>query len=238
MSSTDKVKQQGKWKFDKEVAESFDDMLERTIPMYNVMRQTVSHLGALHIQKNTDVVDLGCSRGGAIIDLVKMMEKQKNIEVFFRGYEISDPMLEIATKRFKSYKNVIIEKFDLRNGFPNVRASLIICNLTLMFIPLEHRQRVVQDIYNHLVPGGGLLLVEKVLGNDNIINKRLVYVHELHKKQNGYSIDDIERKKINLEGVLMPLSSKWNEELLSHSGFRHIDCFWRHMNFTGWLAVK
>lgn len=33
-------------------------------------------------------------------------------------------------------------------------------------------------------------------------------------------------------------TAKWNEELLQMSGFREIDCFWRWVNFAGWIAVK
>lgn len=34
------------------------------------------------------------------------------------------------------------------------------------------------------------------------------------------------------------LQSTWNEEILRSSGFNHFDCFWRLLNFAGWIAVK
>ncbi len=58
------------------------------------------------------------------------------------------------------------------------------------------------------------------------------------KHQNGYSIYEIERKKLSLEGVLVPVTANWNEEMLRLSGFTEVDCFWRWMNFSGWIAVK
>jgi tRNA (cmo5U34)-methyltransferase len=58
------------------------------------------------------------------------------------------------------------------------------------------------------------------------------------KSDNGYSQEQIERKRLSLEGVLVPVTAKWNEELLKQAGFKYIDCFWRWMNFAGWIAIK
>ncbi len=58
------------------------------------------------------------------------------------------------------------------------------------------------------------------------------------KAENGYSQDQIERKRLSLEGVLVPVTAHWNEEMLKTAGFVEVDCFWRWMNFAGWVAVK
>ena len=36
----DNIMQNGKWKFNEEVSNCFEDMLERSIPQYETMRQT------------------------------------------------------------------------------------------------------------------------------------------------------------------------------------------------------
>jgi hypothetical protein len=38
--------------------------------------------------------------------------------------------------------------------------------------------------------------------------------------------------------VLVPVTARWNEELLASAGFRQVDAFWRYMNFVGWIAIK
>ncbi len=58
------------------------------------------------------------------------------------------------------------------------------------------------------------------------------------KADNGYTQEEIDRKRLSLEGALVPLTAQWNEELLRRCGFQHVDCFWRWMNFAGWVAVK
>ena len=54
----------------------------------------------------------------------------------------------------------------------------------------------------------------------------------------GYNQESIERKRLSLEGVLVPVTAGWNEDILHSAGFLHIDCFWRWMNFAGWMAIK
>jgi tRNA (cmo5U34)-methyltransferase len=58
------------------------------------------------------------------------------------------------------------------------------------------------------------------------------------KARNGYTQEQIERKRLSLEGVLVPVTAHWNEELLRIAGFTQVDCFWRWMNFAAWIAVR
>jgi tRNA (cmo5U34)-methyltransferase len=81
-------------------------------------------------------------------------------------------------------------------------------------------------------------LVEKVLGETAPIDALMTRLYYGLKASNGYSQDQIDRKRLSLEGVLVPVTARWNEELLKQAGFRQIDCFWRWMNFAGWVAIK
>jgi len=58
------------------------------------------------------------------------------------------------------------------------------------------------------------------------------------KRETEYSDSQIDRKRMSLEGVLVPVTAHWNEELLRQEGFTSVDCFWRHLNFAGWVALK
>ena len=85
---------------------------------------------------------------------------------------------------------------------------------------------------------GAFVFVEKVLGNTADLDDLMVKLYLTLKGKNQYSDKQIERKKMSLEGVLVPVTAKWNEELLKMAGFKEIDCFWRWMNFAGWVATK
>lgn len=233
----------GAWQFDESVTDAFDNMLARSIPQCDVMRDAVFSFGKPFVQPKTDVVDIGCSRGNALqpfVDEFWPLPTDRRVHRFL-GVEISDPMIAAATARFKGHianGAVEIVKHDLRSGYPFCRASLTLSVFTLQFVPIEYRQRVVQDIFDHTVYGGALILVEKVLGATARIDKLLVDRYYEMKESNGYSHEAIERKRLSLEGVLVPVTADWNVELLRQAGFRQIDSFWRCYNFAGWIAIK
>lgn len=233
----DETEPAGRWAFDADVTAAFDDMLARSIPQYEVMRRSVFETACRFVRPDTDVVDLGCSRGEALAPFVEKFGAYNR----YVGCDVSGPMLDAARVRFAGYIAtgvVRILDFDLRRSFPPARASVILSVLTLQFTPIEYRQRIVADCYRHLGEGGALLLVEKVLGADAEIDRVMVEQYLAMKAANGYSADQIERKRMSLEGVLVPVTAAWNEDLLRHAGFRHVDCIWRWMNFAAWVAVK
>ncbi|MGH3429713.1 MAG: methyltransferase domain-containing protein [Mycobacteriales bacterium] len=233
----DQTMPDGAWKFDESVATVFDDMLARSIPQYEEMRRLVFEFGCRFVQSNTAVVDLGCSRGEALTRLVDRFGAQNQ----FVGIDVSEPMLEAARSRFKGYIDasiVRVKNLDLRTAYPEVRASLTLCVLTLQFTPIEYRQKIVRKIFEHTNSGGALILVEKVLGGTASMDDVLVAQYYALKRDNGYTQDQIDRKRLSLEGVLVPVTAKWNEEILAAAGFREVECFWRWSNFAGWLAVK
>ena len=118
------------------------------------------------------------------------------------------------------------------------RASVTQSILTLQFIPIEYRQNIVQNVFDNLTPGGAFILVEKILGCGSKLDALMVKEYLDFKRQNGYTEDQIQRKRLSLEGVLVPITAQWNESLLQNAGFKQVDCFWRWLNFAGWIAVK
>ena len=228
---------EGRWTFDDEVTRVFDDMLARSIPELATMRSLVFEVGQRFVRPDTSVVDLGCSRGDSVAALIAAFGPT----VHFVGVEVSPPMLSAARARFgEEIEAGTFEllDLDLRLTYPAAKASLTLAVLTLQFVPLEHRLRIVQDAYDRTLPGGALILVEKVLGSSPTTDAILVDLYEGLKRRNGYTQQDIDRKRLSLEGVLVPLTAGGNEDLLRSAGFDDVECIWRSLNFAGWVAVK
>ncbi len=233
----DETKPVGRWSFDAEVTECFDDMLARSIPQCAVMREAVFELGRQYVQPGTAIVDLGCSRGESLAPLIK----QFGASVRYVGIESSTPMAQACRDRFDIHiRNgyLSVRETDLRTGYPEAKASLTLSVLTAQFVPIERRQQVVRSVYRNTVPGGAFIVVEKVLGATAEIDEQMVARYYDMKEKNGYSREDIDAKRRSLEGVLVPVTAHWNEDLLRSAGFTQIDCFWRWMNFAGWVAIK
>jgi len=226
-----------KWEFDGAVTECFEDMLRRSIPQYDAMRAAVFSLACRYQKPKTAIVDLGASRGDALAPLLDKFGAYNS----WVAVEVSPPMLKVLRQRFAGWITnglLTISDTDLRTGFPPVQASVILSVLTLQFTPIEYRQQIVKRAFDALTPGGALLLVEKIIGATAELDEVMVERYYDFKRESGYTEDEIQRKRMALEGVLVPLTAEWNETLLRRCGFRHVDCFWRWMNFAGWVAVK
>lgn len=222
----------GKWEFDRSVTTVFDDMIERSIPQYRAMREVVGTLALRFGAKGGVVLDLGCSTGLSIQSLANDARK-------IVGVEISESMLEAARTRFTSYANVEIVALDLRREFPKVSdVDVELSIFTLQFIPVEHRRRVVRDAYQALKPGGALIVAEKVIGRDAAAQSTFVDVYHSFKHAQGYTLEEIERKALALEGALVANTAAENESMLEASGFSSVECVWRWVNFAAWLAIK
>ena len=234
-----------RWAFDEDVTRSFDDMLERSIPQYDVMRTAVHDVALAFLEpeeKDAEtlplVLDLGCSRG-EMIALLRQAVSAQGLQARFVGVDVSDPMLRAAGRRFAGDPAVEVSRFDLRRGYPSVPpARVTLSVLTLQFIPIEYRQYLMKQIYEHTTRGGCFILVEKVLGQSAQLNDVMVARYLDMKRDRGYSEEQILRKRLALEGVLVPITASWNEELLRSAGFEAIECFWRWMNFAAWAAVR
>ena len=231
---TDRVMPEGQWEFDAGVTEVFDDMLERSIPQFNTMRKLVFEMGQ-HFLSEDDafVLDLGCSRGGSLADFVHAFP-----HVYCVGVEVSEPMHKAADARFADNPKVVIVNEDLRVSFPNCPNNLTLAVLTLQFIPIEYRARIMQKIYDWLLPGGAFILVEKLLLESALVDDLMVKSYYGLKSAQGYTEAQIERKRLSLEGVLVPMTENGNVSMLRAAGFRQVDCFWRWMQFAAWVAVK
>lgn len=234
-----------RWEFDESVADAFTSMLEKSIPMYGAMRKAVTDLAASFVRpggaRSGVVVDLGASRGDGLAPLVDRLGAHAR----YFAVEASPPMLEALSARWPAAEErghgVSVFDFDLRKtlplaGLPAADVTLLV--LTLQFVPIEHRHRVLRDVWRNTRPGGALILVEKVLGATADLDAKFVERYLDLKGENGYSPESIERKRLSLEGVLVPVTAAMDEDFLRAAGFRDVDCFYAWMNFRGWLAVK
>lgn len=224
-----------KWVFDSAVVSCFDDMLARSIPDYANFRELCFYLGNKFIQPYSEVVDLGCSRGEALAPFIRSCDEL----VKFVGVECSEAMLQAARERFAGDKRVTILKGDLSGFYPASDASLVLSVFTLQFIPVVYRQRILRNVYNHLRPGGALILAEKIEGDTYITKDLLIDTYHGFKARNGYSLHEIEAKRRALEGVLTPITAiQYEADFLPDAGFKHVECFWRSLNFAAWIAIK
>jgi tRNA (cmo5U34)-methyltransferase len=227
----------GDFKFNKEVAKVFDDMVGRSVPFYAEIQRMITEMAADFATPGSQVYDLGCSTGTTFLDLHPRVDPS----VRFVGIDNSEEMLAKCRQKLSSAgvdRPLDLHCMDLNTGIPIRNASLVMLILTLQFVRPLHRDRLIADIYRGLNENGCLILVEKVLGEDSIFNRLFINYYYEFKRRNGYSELEITQKREALENVLVPYKLLENREMLLRAGFRYVDVFFKWYNFCGIVAVK
>ncbi|MCQ2773857.1 carboxy-S-adenosyl-L-methionine synthase CmoA [Helicobacter pylori] len=231
--------------FDEKVAHVFDDMLERSIPYYHEMLDLGAYFIAQNLKENIYpkplpkplskplIYDLGCSTGNFFIALNQQI--QQDIELV--GIDNSMPMLKKAQEKLKDFNNVRFECMDfLEVEFREASAFSLL--FVLQFVRPMQREVLLKKIYNSLALNGVLLVGEKIMSEDRILDKQMIELYYLYKQNQGYSHNEIAFKREALENVLVPYSLKENIVLLESVGFKHVEALFKWVNFTLLAARK
>ena len=126
---------------------------------------------------------------------------------------------------------------DIRQ-IPIERASLVVLNFTLQFIPVEDRAVLLSKIYQGMLPGGVLILSEKLCFEDPRQQALQVDMHQHYKKMQGYSDLEISQKRTALENVLLPEPFAVHQKRLLGAGFSSAEIWFQYFNFASMLALK
>ncbi|MGV7222512.1 MAG: carboxy-S-adenosyl-L-methionine synthase CmoA [Nitrospinales bacterium] len=226
-----------KFEFDESVATVFDDMLERSVPMYTECQKLVVEMANCFIKDESKVYDLGCSTG-TLIKLLATSLPDKS-DVVFAGVDNSAPMLERARKKLNGIvpECELIES-DIEADLKMSNASLVIMNYTLQFLSPPRRDAMVKKIFQALNPGGAFILIEKVIAESGEMDELFVQSHHDFKHKKGYSKLEIAKKKEALDNVLIPLKLSENINLLKEAGFDKTEVFFKWLNFAGIISIK
>jgi tRNA (cmo5U34)-methyltransferase len=204
---SDKRDEIGDFDFGKDTAIVFDDMLSRSVPFYTEMQRMIGELAADYAVPGSQIYDLGCATCNAFLELDQVVPK----EVRFIGVDFSNEMLDrarekIALQGMRRDHDLVCA--DLNDDIEISNASVVILNLTLQFIRPVRRHRVMSNIAKGMLPGGCLLVVEKVLSKDSKANRSFIKYYYNFKQRNGYSQLEIAQKREALENVLIPYRAR------------------------------
>ena len=231
------IQQSSDFKFDTKVVKVFDDMVTRSVPFYIEMQRMISELAGEYAVGGSSIYDLGCSTGTTMVNMNETVAK----DVKFVGIDDSSEMLDQC--RDNLVKNGFEREFDLQpanlnKGVDIKNASVVVLCLTLQFIRPLHRVKLLQEIHKGLNEGGCLILVEKVLAEESVLNRNFIKYYYDFKKRNNYSEMEIAQKREALENVLIPYQLTEDHEMLRSSGFSHTEVFFKWYNFSGIIALK
>ncbi len=223
--------------FDDAVADVFPDMIRRSVPGYETVISMLGVLAQQYAQDNSRVYDLGCSLGAATLAMHRQT-RQRCLQ--YICVDNAEPMVKRCQSRLGRHMpeaslEVVCE--DIENVAIH-NASIVVLNFTLQFIPPESRLALLDRIYQGLLPGGVLILSEKLLFENAMENQKQIDWHHTFKRANGYSDLEISQKRAALENVLIPDSREQHGERLKQAGFNEAYLWFQCFNFVSFVAIK
>lgn len=226
-----KTPYKGKFKFNQEVTNVFDDMAHRSIPQYEQMQSLVGDLCKVH-SPIADLYDIGCATGTTLLALHDVLP----LTVGFHAIDSSASMLN-ETKRTLSGLDINRQikywpQTAINMRFPN--AGIVLAILTMQFMSTSDRTETITNICDDLLQDGIFILVEKVTD----LEGDFTHIYHKYKEAQGYSRDEIRNKDAALDGVLRTWMLKDWIDTLERQGFTHVRTFFQWCNFVGIICIK
>jgi len=223
--------------FDEAVARVFPDMIKRSVPGYTTIIPMIGLITEQYAQENSHCYDLGCSLGASTL---AMRHGLKNKQCELVAVDNSPSMLERCNHYIELDNDttpVTLLCADIRD-LDFKPCSVVTLNFTLQFLPPEDRSKLLQKIQNALLPGGVLILSEKICFDEPAEQSHLEELHWLFKKANGYSALEVSQKRSALEQVLLPDTLADHQTRLSNTGFDTVHLWYQCFNFMSLIAFK
>jgi len=223
------------FEFNQRVVEVFPDMIARSVPGYPL---TISMIGVMaddYVQEGSNVYDLGCSLGAVSLAIQQgLKDKKCHIKAIDNSQAMIDACIENVPNDNQNIEFILNDVLDV----DIVNASVVVMNFTLQFIPIEQRKSLIEKIYQGLLPGGALILSEKIKFDDDIENETMNHLHHHMKELNGYDTLEISGKREALDNVLIPETSETHVNRLNDSGFENAFVWLKCFNFISLVAIK
>ena len=219
--------------FNEEVVEVFPDMIKRSVPGYSTIVAMTGLLAQRYAVPDTAIYDLGCSLGESLRAAEAAIPSNTCKLV---GIDNSEAMINRAELQFSNASRIDWQLADIA-AVELESCSVVILNFTLQFIPVDQRLALLSRIREALVPGGLLILSEKLAMDDPAMDQLLIDMHHDFKRAHGYSDLEIAQKRSSLETVLIPETAGDHRARLQAAGFSRSEVWFQCLNFASLIAI-
>lgn len=222
--------------FDRQVAEVFADMIQRSVPGYATVVNMTGVLAGEYVQAGSTCYDLGCSLGASSL---AMQHGIRTPGCRIIAVDNSQAMLDQAALRLRRAPGttpIELRRADLLDT-PIEDASMVVMNFTLQFIEPGRRLELLRRIRRGLRPGGILVLSEKITFRNAREEALQIELHHAFKRANGYADLEISQKRSALENVLTPETLERHHQRLDEAGFAHTELWFQCFNFASLIAA-
>jgi tRNA (cmo5U34)-methyltransferase len=212
-----------------DMASRYDDFVQRAVPRYEEMLDEVA--GYLPEQA-TDILELGCGTGALTLRVARRYPQSRLTAV-----DGSVEMIDVARRRLASeggqveFVESLFEQLDL----PSTAYDLIVSNMSLHHV--ADKAPMYARLHAALRPGCLLVFGDELVGATPDIQEFHWGRWEAFASQPGH-LSEAERT----EGAEHMRQFDHYEtlqrqlELLRSAGFQGVDCVWRYLNYSIFVA--
>ncbi|WP_439889304.1 carboxy-S-adenosyl-L-methionine synthase CmoA [Pseudomonas sp. MBLB4123] len=226
--------------FNEDVVRVFPDMIKRSVPGYPTIVENIGVLAGRFAQPHSALYDLGASLG-AVTQALRRHVQVEGCRVI--AVDNSAAMVERCREYLHAQDAMFQELLPVEVIEADILtlelqpASLVALNFTLQFIRPEQRLALLGRIRQALLPGGALILSEKLRFEDAEQHDLLSDLHIAFKRANGYSELEIAQKRSAIEKVMLPDSLELHRERLRAAGFSKVVPWFQCLNFASLVAL-
>lgn len=170
--------------FNEDVVRVFPDMIKRSVPGYPTIVENLGVLAAQFAQPNSVLYDLGSSLG-AVTQALRRHVRTDGCRVI--AVDNSAAMVERCREYLNGQDSMFQELLPVEVIEGDILAlefqpaSVVALNFTLQFIAPDQRTALLSRIRQSLLPGGALILSEKLRFNDAEEHALLTDLHVAFK---------------------------------------------------------
>jgi tRNA (cmo5U34)-methyltransferase len=227
------VAEPSQFSFNEAVVDVFPDMIQRSVPGYGTVVRMTGVLTEQYAKEGTHVYDLGCSLGESI-RAAELAIGDRACQLV--GVDNSPAMIEKVRAEMPRRSKIMWHLSDITQ-MEFKTASVVIMNFTLQFIPINERLKLLKKIRSSMVPGGLLILSEKLTMPDAEMNELMVNLHHDFKRSQGYSGLEIAQKRDAIDNVLIPETAEVHRTRLTEAGFSRSSVWFQCLNFASFIAI-
>jgi len=212
------------WTFETlEIANTFDNHVREQLPWYDMVTESVAYIIKNYLSENDTVVDIGASTGNMIEKILPLVQERS---CYITAIEKSESMFDKLKNKYANESCIELVDSDVMD-IELPKAKVYILFLTLMFIPIHQRQKLMQRIKDKCEEGGVIIIVDKVCDHHGYFSTVLKRLTMHFKLLQGAKPEDVLIKEMSLAGVQIPIDIF----LLGNAKE-----FFRMGEFAGWVV--
>ena len=215
-------------------AEGFDTHIDLSIRGYSDLIDDVLKFSEYFVEDDTNVVDIGCSTGKMLRAMIDQNTFSKNAT--YVGVELEKEFVAGWERERENTQNLHFLNEDIRD-FKFDNCSFVSSIFTLMFMPPNHREMVIKNIYDGLNSGGVFVFSEKTMADSAKVQDIRTFIYYDYKRK-SFTTDDIMDKEKTLRSMAKPNTRDELLNMCKAAGFSKIESFWQNHAFVGFLAIK